>query len=220
VVEPAEDRYGTEIESLYLVGNFSVSGEWTGDAPLQAAFTEWKVPPVDRDTLLSKSIRLQPPQPLTAGDVTVQGLPFYSGRILICVPLPSLDASVKEVFLEVEKLQGAVAEVLVDDTVVGHLVAQPFVLDLSSVLIGQSRKKLEIVVYSSMRNLLGPHHHAEGELIQVGPGHFESEEMLAMEQSYESLVQWSRGEWQPADWRDDYCMIRFGDLGRICLRMG
>lgn len=217
IVEPATARYGTEIESLYLIGDFSVAGRLTGTAPLQPSFQKWNVPPVEVDTLERHEISLTDPQPIMAGDMTRQGLPFYAGRIAMECELPALTQSTGSVLLELEKLIAPIVEVIIDGETAGHLFAHPFQLDLTEQLNDCKPHSLRIIIYSTLRNLLGPHHHEHGELIEVGPGHFESWEITKEADRKEALHRWASGEWHPSDWREDYCMIRFGDLGKIQL---
>lgn len=217
VVEPAADRYGTEIESIYLVGDFSVKGRMTGQAPLQPKFEQWQVPPVAVDTLVREGIEIVDPEPLVKGDVTSQGLPFYAGRIAMSCEIGGAAEKGGTVCLELEKLLAPVAEVQIDGRPVGHFQAHPFSVDLSDALKDGKVHELTIIVYSTLRNLLGPHHHADGELIEVGPDHFFSHDMVAQSDRMGALQQWAAGKYMPTDWRDDYCMIQFGDLGRVQL---
>lgn len=219
VVEPATDRYGTEIESIYLVGDFSVAGDMTGTAPLQPKFEQWRVPAVAVDTLVRHDIELVEPKSLVLGDITAQGLPFYAGRIAMRCEIAGVSNRGGSVRLEIEKLLAPVAEVQIDGHSVGYCQAHPFTVDLSDVLRDGEMHELVIVVYSTLRNLLGPHHHADGELIEVGPEHFYSHEMMSQSDSLKALQQWASGTYKPTDWREDYCMIQFGDLGTIQLKL-
>lgn len=217
VVEPAADRYGTEIESIYIVGDFSVLGQSTGSAPLQPKFEQWNVPPVPVATLLRSGLELGEPAPLVKGDMTSQGLPFYAGRIAMRCEVAGVPDENGCVRLELEKLLAPVAEVQIDGRAVGHFQAHPLSVDISDALSDGKIHELTIIVYSTLRNLLGPHHHADGELIEVGPDHFYSHEMVAQSDRYGQLQQWAAGKFMPSDWRDDYCMVQFGDLGEIRL---
>ncbi len=217
IVEPATARYGTEIEALYLVGDFSVAGKMTGTAPLQPRFRDWQVPPVEVETLERRGIHLADPRPLHAGDATSQGLPFYAGRLRMDCDLPPLDQGIGPVFLEIEKLNAAVAEVQVDGCTVGYFLARPYRVELPESARDGRSHQLSIVLYSTLRNLLGPHHHADGELIEVGPDQFSSRAMAIHSDRAEALLRWATGADVPSDWRPDYCLIRFGDVGTVRL---
>jgi len=213
IVEPATARYGTEIESLYLVGDFSVAGKMTGTAPLQPKFQQWQVPDVEVDTLEREGISLTAPRQLQAGDITSQGLPFYAGRFKMECDLPPFAAGSGPVLLEIQKLNAPVAEVQIDGHAVGHFLAHPLRVELPESVCDGKPHRLGIVLYSTLRNLLGPHHHIDGELIEVGPDHFYSRLMMTHPDRAEALRLWAAGAGCPADWRDDYCLIRFGDVG-------
>ena len=213
IVEPAEARYGTEIESLYLVGDFSVAGKMTGTAPLQHKFQAWQVPPVEVNTILRAGLHITDPRPLVYGDVTAQGLPFYAGRLSLSCALPEMDGG-GSASLEIEKLLAAVAKVQVDGQDVGHFLAHPLRVEWTG---AGSQQTLNIVLYSTLRNLLGPHHHIEGELIEVGPDHFCSHDIARQSDRHAALRNWAAGTWHPCDWNDDYCLIKFGDLGGLRL---
>lgn len=79
-----------------------------------------------------------------------------------------------------------------DGSLCGHLMIHPLEVPLGA------GKELTLTLYGTMRNLLGPHHHLEGELPAVGPDSFAPNEPIS-----------------PANWADRYCMVTFGDLGRI-----
>ena len=60
----------------------------------------------------------------------------------------------------------------------------------------EGENDIELTLYNTLRNLLGPHHHAEAESYGVGPGSFTLEK------------QWD-GETCP-NYRERYSFMRFG----------
>ena len=85
-----------------------------------------------------------------------QGMPFYSagvayrqsfpidqlsGRYKVCVPL----------------WYGSVAKVIVNDKLCGHLVSQPWEVDVTDA-VKTGENVVEVVVIGTLKNTLGPHH--------------------------------------------------------------
>ena len=120
-VEDAFARYGTEIESIYLVGDFAVTGKALDEKPVSGHWKDFALPPIDVQCFELGSFAVGDATPLRYGDTTTQGLPFYPGRLELSAKLPALDAG-KRWFVAVDKLDCPVAEVAVDGVVAGHLM--------------------------------------------------------------------------------------------------
>ena len=73
---------------------------------------------------------------------------------------------------------------------------------------------MTVTLINSLRNLLGPHHNAEGELIALSPESFTGKSTWTTTRTGET--DWYERRLKGADstniWRDDYCMIPFGLL--------
>lgn len=214
-VHDAFARYGTEIESIYLVGDFSVSAQANDEKPYQWLWDEFGLEKIPVVCLEKDSLAVTNPYALQYGDVTVQGLGFYPGRLRLSAPLPALSSEADRIFLEVSQLVCPVAEVAVDGIVVGHLHDHPLRVDLTDAVQAGGRR-VEITLYASLRNLLGPHHHVHGELVSCGPPSFWPSPAPGTDLA-EWTVQWANGTTDSPDWRDHYCMVTFGDLGAIRL---
>jgi hypothetical protein len=213
-IEDQFARYGTEIESIYIVGDFGVFGEAIDDKPVSPQWNEFGLPPVNIRCFREDSFYLSEPAMLKLGDTTVQGLAFYAGRVQLKAKLPVMDKnSYSKVLLCIDHLDVAAAEVLIDNRKVGSFVSHPFQVDLTKA-VAEGGREVKIVLYGTLRNLMGPHHHINGELPVVGPENFvpsfEEEEDFAC-----ATLRWMKGQTEPADWRDRYCMISSGSLGRI-----
>ena len=95
--------------------------------------------------------------------------------------------------------------------VLAPIAWSPWRTDITEAL-REGENQLKITLVNSLRNLLGPHHHRDGELIQVGPA------------SFTGKTTWTGGgpgdmDWydvrltrEPRIWRDDYHCIPFGFL--------
>jgi hypothetical protein len=225
-IHDQQARYGTEIEAIYLVGDFSVSGEVTGEKPVHPQWEKWGLPPISVECFEAESLKLTEPGPLSFGDMTVQGLPFYAGRLRLSTDLPEVSTSNGPVVLELERLDAPVAEVEIDGRVIGYFMSHPLQVDLAEALAAGG-KRLTITLYGTLRNLLGPHHHAKGESPAVGPHSFQpnygdgrgtiwSDSPFSGRPQW--ILGWMRGEVSPSDWEDRYCMVSFGDVGRISVK--
>ncbi len=212
-------RYGTEIESVYLVGDFGVACRVNGQEPRPANWDALDLPAdVAVRCIDADSIQLVNSQSLVAGDVVPQGLPFYAGRLQFSATLPRVTGA-KEVVLKMEHLDGAVAQVGLNGEVIGTLWAHP--LELALPASASEGDTLSITIFGTLRNLLGPHHHIAGELVQVGPHEFgptPAPDADAQGAGYASwLGRWMNGEAAPLDWAERYCLLALGETGAISL---
>ena len=207
-------RYGTEIESIYIVGDFAVLGKFTQPVYDKIYWDRWKLNP-DLLALKGDTAVISDTMPLTVNRLAEFGLPFYAGKMEYTVKLPKISLLPgHRLYISVEKLNAACAEIFVDDTVVGTIVAHPYQLDITEVY--KPGKKLRIVLYSTLRNLLGPHHHLDGEILGTSPASFLP--TLKAGQTWSLLAQsWQDTKKSPSDWQDDYCLINFGNVGMISL---
>jgi hypothetical protein len=204
-VHDQERRYGTEIEAVYLLGDFTVGCRPAAD--LQLTAPPEPTPPWTLCAVQGPFI-LKAPRPLAPGNLVDQGLPFYAGRIA-CRASITLDAvPAGPIWLALERLSVPVVEVLINGRLAGHLAWRPYRLAVDPYLV-QGENTVELVLYHSLRNLLGPHHSPEGEEYGVGPQSFRG-----------SGPGWAarlvRGEVGP-DWRPSYALTEFGLFGAVRL---
>jgi len=76
----------------------------------------------------------------------------------------------------------------------------------------EGENALKITLVNSLRNLLGPHHHAGGELTEVGPVSFTGGSGWPSNTGGERDWFDLRPGREPKFWRDDYHCIPFGFL--------
>ncbi len=119
-----------ELEPVYVLGNFGVAAQDQG----------WK---------------LVPATTLAPGAWKERSLPFYSDRVAYARTFDLKRGAPYVVRLG--KWQGTVAEVLVNGKSAGIIGWQPYEADISGLVSG-GRNRIEVVVYGSLKNLLGPHH--------------------------------------------------------------
>lgn len=207
----ARERYGTEIESIYLVGEFGVQAERSPEPPAptqrnqQGALPQRPVHRFRRFRIGGEATRFE-------GDLSPQGYPFYAGRFELtqAFEMPEPDSG-KRYFLTFPAIEAVVVVATLNGQELPPVAWSPWEVEITGALRA-GRNELTLTVVNSMRNLLGPHHHRDGELTSVGP------------ESFGGRSTWTGGgpgdaEWydlrrtgQTKIWRDDYHHIPLGLL--------
>lgn len=174
----------TELESVYLVGDFGVTGRRVGEENRFNGQVFDRYAPDFRVTDLPDRAQAQ-----SGGlvlDLTAQGLAFFAGRVTLrqTVTLPALDG---RTVLEIHNLRAAIAHVRVNGQQMGTVAWPPHRVDVTEGLrAGENVVEIELV--GTLRNLLGPHHRAGGDLAWTGPRDFRDK----------------------SRWTDDYILVPFG----------
>jgi hypothetical protein len=180
-------KHGVEFESIYIVGDFAVESAGTfSDLDRHAVKTD------------GPFMLVTDAASATTGDLTPQGLPFFAGKVTLSQSIELNKDFLRRghrIFIEMEHPDAIVTGVAVNGTSAGKLIWAPFELDVTD-LLHAGANHIEIELTGSCRNLLGPHHHANGELHSVSPGSFERCR--------------SADNGQDDDWRDHYCFVKFG----------
>lgn len=127
-IEPM--RIYAEIGPLFILGNYNLESTAKG----------WKI---------------AAPKALTTGSWKEQGLPMY-GHTVIYKKEYFLNTK-GSCFLQLDSLKGSVAEVRVNGQNAGIVYADPYQLDVST-LIKKGKNLVEVTVAGSLRNLMGPHY--------------------------------------------------------------
>ncbi|MBC7321192.1 hypothetical protein H5T89_11185 [bacterium] len=185
-----ERLYGTELEAIYLIGDFAVKGE--------------------RRRVEGKSIWYKPEFVIcrevlvTDGDLLASGYPFFSGTISLfqSFELSTLRENNK-VFLEVEKLYSVVTKVRVNGMEAGVILWKPYKLNITD-FVKEGANSIEFELTNSLRNLLGPHHNTLGETSSVWNYSFSGRN-----RDGEKWLE-KRKEGRCISWTDDYCFVPFG----------
>jgi len=145
-------QWDTEIEEIYLVGDFGV---------------------LLRDNRRF-SIAEEPPM-LSADDWTGQGYPFYSGTMIYRADLEVAKADDRTYFLDVSGVKGSLCRVAVNGHDAGFVAWHPWRLDISCYL-NNGKNSVELEVVGTLRNTMGPlHHKAKDAIPWVGPEQFVDE---------------------------------------------
>lgn len=177
--------YDVELENIYVVGDFGViSKSEYSYADKKAIFTNGPFEIIDK------------PGKVSSGDLTQQGFCFFSGTVkliqMLCLPKHH---ETNHVILCFEP-NAVISKIFINDQLVKILPWAPYEVDISNFL-KEGNNKIAVQLFSGNRNLLGPHHHVEGELYSVGPSSFKDE---AIESDY----------FDGRTWRHRYCFVQFG----------
>lgn len=152
--------YDVELESIYILGRFDVRST---AKPMHSK--RMHIVPAQTPNTFSLCDATEKQY----GDLTEQGLWFYRGNATFDTTVSY--RSGQQAILSVGRLDAALADVKVNGHLVSHLYRAPLRVDLSEFL-QDGENDLQIVLYGTNRNLLGPHHHQKGNLHFVGPSGF------------------------------------------------
>ena len=185
--------YPLEPDNVYLRGDFDI--EAAGILSSTPGF----------HSLQQARFTVTPPTPKVWKDLTPQGLWFYRGDATLTFTVTAIPGT--RTILSLKDLHAALAVWEVNGRT-GPLFQAPFEADLTGCLQpGKNTVRLRLV--GTNRNLLGPHHHVNGENIFVGPSTFRGE------RGFEDFVSpWIRTD---NTWTDAYAFVPFG-VGGIEIR--
>jgi len=144
-----EVRDGSEIEAVYILGDFAVVGEFTSKPGGRCL------------TYASRRIAFEPAH--AGWQLAQHGYPFFAGRLVLAdtVELTAPDQNEK-VFLRLPDLHAPVARVRVNAKDAGVVAWPPLEVEITA-MIKPGGNEIELELASSLRNALGPFHRALGE---------------------------------------------------------
>ncbi|MBR3593207.1 MAG: hypothetical protein IKL44_00890 [Clostridia bacterium] len=177
--------YDTEIESIYLYGDFGVRSldEYTyGER--RSIFTGRSFALCERKSEVD----------ITA--LTTEDNLFFCGVMDLKQTVTVEKQAGVRYKLRLSALNAPCAEVFVGGKNAGMFMFTPHVLDLTDYL-ADGENELVIRLYSGNRNMLGPHHKPAGEIYDVGPATFTDK------------YGWSDDRSLPA-WTDNFSFVKFG----------
>ncbi len=180
--ELSKITYDTEFEPLYIVGNFSVKtkGEYlrldknayryVGDFSIDSPVSKYNIE-----------------------DLHKQGLPFFSGEIVLkkTFNLSDTQYSIKLIPKGISSVQ-----FVVNNQKASPILWEPYEIDLSDMLV-KGDNEIKLIISTPMRNLIGPHHIPVGELYTVNMSDFYMHKSI-----------WNMQKETP--WESNYCFTEFG----------
>lgn len=206
----ARARCGTEIESVYLTGDFALKAV-PADHPLptternQTGLVTKPVHSFKRFSLVAESRAFD-------GDLVPQGYPFYAGAFQLTRSFDLAALAAGHTYrIAFPASEAVVIQVEVNGRPCPPLVASPWEVDVTAAL-QPGRNRVRVSVINSLRNLLGPHHHKGGELTAVGPASFRGNHDWPNSEPGEADWYDARRGGHAKLWRDDYYLIPFGLL--------
>ena len=186
--------YVTEPENIYIRGTFDV----TAIGQIREAVEDIRV---DGEFVLTDASKK------SSGELTRQGLWFYRGNVRYKA---SFEKTPQNQVLYLEGMQGTAAEVSVNGKCAGVIYRAPYRLSISD-YVKEGTNTLEIVLYGSNRNLLGPHHH------MMGNPHFVGVPTFLGEKGFTDFI-------YPQITEEDTHVDRYSfvklSCGRICVKNG
>lgn len=173
--------YDTEIEPVYLCGNFSVFSTDKFDELERKAFR------CDGNFVIDKPVKT-----ITVDNIERQGFLFFSGRMDIEKEFVS-NGGTYEIKLDRTGINAINVSVNGCDEITS--IWNGDCIDISE-YVKEGKNIIRLTLVNNLRNMMGPHHLDEGECISVGPPAF-----------YKEPCVWTGGKkpWQP--WNDRYCFV-------------
>jgi len=148
---------GTEIEAVYLTGNFNIEGR----------FRQRK------EELIGQEFMIVDGKEPLASDTIRSGYPFYAGAFIFSreFTFSGKIPKGKRVFLSLDKLEAITLKVNLNKKEAGLVLWPPYCLEITEAL-KRGRNIIEIEITNSLRNLLGPHHQRDINPEVVNPASF------------------------------------------------
>ncbi|MDD8025846.1 MAG: glycosyl hydrolase [Acidobacteriota bacterium] len=147
-LEVAPFTIHSELESIYLVGEFGLQSE-------------------------AKGFLIVPPKALTFGPWSSQGMPMMSGRVNYTkiVDVPAEGTGTARYRVALGSWLGSTAEVMINGQKAGLIAFAPFQMDITSFL-KPGRNEVIVAVVGTLKNTLGPFHN-NPPLGRAWPGQFQ-----------------------------------------------
>ncbi len=183
-----------ELEAVYFVGDFGVAFP-NGSRRAERGARWMRGPP----RLIDE------PKRLTGTDLIRAGYPFYAGRLTLEREVTLKKEPASGAVLELPHVNAITASVLVNGQEAGTQWRFPATVPVDGLFV-RGRNHLVITLATSLRNLLGPHHHENGELYWVSP------------QSFAAGPGWLSRKANHRRARQTYNVVDFGLAGDVVLR--
>lgn len=193
--------FDMEIESIYLVGDFGVYSKAPFEKTVRnAMFTEGPFVITDKPTHFDHN------------NFTTQGLLFFAEELTIVQKVNIHKVNIhkedrKRIIFNYQKQNAPMIQIWVNGKLVKTSLWAPYQVDITEESI-DGENELEIHLYASNRNLLGPHHHSKGECYNVGPDSFTGKwSWVERESEAEATDITDRTK---NYWNEAYCFVDFG----------
>lgn len=192
-----EGKENVELESLYLIGEFGVKS--------LSSFLKGK-----GETIATQGpfVLTEAPERVQTGDLISQGFCFYAGTVslkqIINIPASMKNISKSsKIYIEFDPPNAIGTKIQINGTIAALVAWRPYRVEVTNLML-KEKNEIVIELTNSLRNLLGPHHHIDGEPVGVGPLTFKGER------------DWTDLESTPErTWVNQYNFVPFGLKGKI-----
>ncbi len=187
--------YEVELESIYLLGDFGVVSK----TPFRN---------VERDAMFSDGPFLVVDKPVAfyGNEFTKQGLLFFAEDMVISQNIEITDKN-KKYLLDFGKQNAPLIKIFVNGYQVKASLWAPYTADISD-YVKDGINEIKLWIYASNRNLLGPHHHIDGECYNVGPDSFTGKWSWVERKSEADAT--DIADRTKNYWTDSYSFVKFG----------
>ncbi|MDG0792647.1 hypothetical protein OMP38_18500 [Cohnella ginsengisoli] len=96
-------------------------------------------------------------------DLTLEGYPLYAGSVVLSAEVPLALKPDARYVLTMDAMEAITAHLSVNGADAGAMLWRPYEIDVTD-LLREGRNRISLRIASSLHNLLGPHHHWEGEI--------------------------------------------------------
>lgn len=174
--------YDTELESIYIIGDFGVR-----------SLSDYRDGGNNSIVTDGPFIITERPKQVKAGDITTQGFCFFAETVCLSQNF-NVKKDGKRIMFDMPTPSAPASEVYINGRFAGNSFWRYEPIDITD-LVKDGENKLSVKLYSSNRNLLGPHHHIDGEVLWVGPF------------SFTQMRNWND---EQNTWTDSYAFVKFG----------
>ncbi len=190
-----ECQLGTELESMYLLGDFGV---YSVSEPTMNGLLRYH-----KNSILSAE------QESVCGELTQNGYMFYAGTLELTksFSMPEYSGKVK---FTVPGFYGCVAEVLVNGVSCGEVYKPPYSVDITKA-IKSGENTLKIMLTNTLRPILGPYHRPFGEIGECWGGYGDAD--LSWTNSGAGKDWYLHTDTDSDTWTNSYNQPKLGVLG-------
>jgi len=213
--EKAKVRYGTEIESIYLIGDFAVQGNHLSTSMNSQRNSTGDF--INRPVYSFNSFTITTEKSLFKGQLTIEGYPFFAGSFELkqTFNLDSINTNYNY-FIDLPNCEDIVSKIEINGTNIGILTWTPYSAEITKAL-KQGNNEVKITLINSLRNLLGPHHQQRGELTRVGPSSFTGAGGFPDPHGEKNWYDLRKTNKKLKIWSDTYHHIPFGFLDPVTI---
>ncbi|MCF0173524.1 MAG: hypothetical protein HUJ91_07365, partial [Bacteroidales bacterium] len=208
----AIERYGSEIETIYIYGDFGVKSALAAEQPTASWRNRRPILPQKPlpASFAHGSFSLSSEPDSVGRNITLEGYPFYAGAVELSrrFVVPAAGGNGR-VLLDFRGTEAIVINVSVNGVEMPPVYSSPWQCDITDALC-DGGNDLKVTLVGSLRNLMGPYHNAGAEFCGVGPATFTGADDWPQEEKGDALWYEARKGGKALLWRDNYYCIPFG----------